>query len=165
MLSDLDFDKDPQSAADVGPAYIVLSALTSELFLKCLICIETGEAQTGHHLSCLYGRLSQNTQARIKEIWDNDLVKYRASHWDKLEAALGRKIDRSLLAALKGADTTFEKMRYGYENNNEDVEFYLSDFPRLLGRVIVELKPEYAQIRRGFSEVKPGVPLQKQKPD
>jgi hypothetical protein len=113
MLSNLDFDNDPQSAADVGPAYIVLSALTSELFLKCLICIETGEAQTGHHLSYLYGKLSQGTQTRIKEIWDNDLVKHRADHWDRLEAALGRKIDRNLLAALKGGDTTFEKMRYG----------------------------------------------------
>jgi hypothetical protein len=153
ILSNIDIDKDPQVGADIGSAAVVISALNSELFFKCLICIETGLVPRGHHLFRLFTQLSARTRSRIEELWDNEVVPFREARWKQIEAALGRPIKRDLASALEGGSVAFEKIRYSYEGNNDDVEFYISDLPRLLGRVVVELKPEFAFLRRPFSEV------------
>jgi hypothetical protein len=153
ILSNIDIDKNPQIGADIGPAAMVISALNSELFLKCLICIETELVPQGHHLFSLFGQLSAPTRARIEELWDHEVVPLRDLRWKQIEAALGRPIKRDLASALEGGSTAFEKIRYSYEGNNDDVEFYISDLPQILGRVILEIRPEFAQLRRRFSEV------------
>ena len=51
--------------ATIGYPQIVLSALATELYLKCLICMETGKAPRGHHLKQLFDRLSPETRRRI----------------------------------------------------------------------------------------------------
>ena len=163
ILGNIDIDKDPQIGADIGSAAVVISALTSELFFKCLICIETGLVPRGHHLIYLFNQLSALTKRRIEEIWDKEVVPHREQHWQQIETALGKPIKRDLASALDGGSTAFEKIRYSYEGNNSDVAFYISDLPRLLGRVIVELKPEFAHLRRPFSEV-PKIPPGSEQP-
>jgi HEPN domain-containing protein len=50
---------------------MVLSAFASELLLKCLLIIETGEAPDNiHELHTLFGKLKHKTKRRIEEIWD-----------------------------------------------------------------------------------------------
>src|SRR5271154_7309305 len=55
-------------ALDVPTA--VIGALCIELFLKALICIETGRNPTGHHLLHLFNALSVKTRNRITQLWD-----------------------------------------------------------------------------------------------
>ena len=51
---------------------VVLGAFSLELYLKCLIAIETGKPPpTGHNLRWLFDRLSGNTQSKIKQYFDN----------------------------------------------------------------------------------------------
>jgi hypothetical protein len=75
--------------------------------------------------------------------------------WVKIENSFGdgRKIARDLTSALAGGSTAFEKIRYSYEDDNEEVQFYIGDLPQILGRVILEMKPEWRNRRRRVQEV------------
>lgn len=122
---------------------VTLSAFASELFLKCLLCIETGTTRQGHNLRKLFDALSSQSRERLIALWDN-YVLGRASQWDQAEHKLGRKVARDLPAALSAGHQAFELLRYRYEGAAPpDFQFYLDDLPHMLGCVILELKPEW----------------------
>lgn len=52
---------------------LVLSAFASELYLKCLITIETNETPDGHDLERLFARLQVPTRHEIDGLWDTDI--------------------------------------------------------------------------------------------
>ncbi len=141
----------PSEAATIGYPQIVISAFAIELYLKCLICIETGKAPRGHHLKQLFDRLSPETRRRICAIWDGEVKTRRASLWDAMEASSPTAtgpVPRALPEALACGNKAFEKVRYIYEGNNADVIFILTDLPTVLRRVIVDKRPELRNIRR-----------------
>jgi hypothetical protein len=144
-----------QLAVTIGEPAMVIGALTIELFFKCLVCIETGEVPRGHYLGELYEGLSAATKDRIRQTWDNDIVPYRAQEWDRIEAALGQRIIRDLPGALAAANRSFERIRYSYEGNTADVQYFLQDLPQLLGRVILEMRPEWRGLQRPYSPLEP----------
>jgi hypothetical protein len=154
-IGNINMSADPQLAGETTQAMIVISALASELFLKCIVCVETGLTPQGHYLDYLFSRLSPKTQARIQHIWDTDLVPFREPMWKRIEATFGNgeTLKRDLPSALAAASRAFEKTRYSYEGDSSDTQFYISDLPRLLGRVILELKPEWANLRRRVKPV------------
>jgi hypothetical protein len=149
ILCNVDPD-DVQLGVTIGEPAMVIGALTIELFFKCLACIETGAVPWGHNLKELYDSLSLATRARIQQTWDNDILVHRKSEWDRYEEALGQKIARDLPSALAAASKAFERIRYSYEGNTTDLQYFLQDLPQLLGRVILELKPEWAGLRRAY---------------
>ena len=132
-----------QLAVTIGDPVMVIGALTNELFLKCLVCIETGKVPHGHHLRELFEQLNDATRVRIQRTWDNDILMHRRAEWDHIEAGMGQKIARDLPGALTAASKSFERIRYSYEGNTADVQYFLQDLPQLLRRVVVELKPEW----------------------
>jgi len=144
-----------QLAAQLAEPVMVLSAFTTELFLKCLICLETTKTPQGHHLFELFEQLSPATQAKIVHLWDTHIVPVRDPEWTFIESqpGIGRKIHRDLPGALAASSRAFEKIRYGYEpKNRENSDFNVSDMPRILHRLILEMKPEWANLGR---DVKP----------
>jgi hypothetical protein len=126
---------------------IVLSALTTELFLKCLICIETDDTPHTHDLEKLYGKLSAPTRTRIEKRWDTGIAIGRSEKWDDNER-FGLKMPRDLPSALAKGSDAFERLRYSYEENTEGLNYYLEDLPALLERLILEMKPEFEVFRR-----------------
>src|SRR5271154_6582595 len=57
----------------IAPPTMVLSAFAAELYLKCILIIETGEAPANIHLlHVLYRRLGHKSKRRIEELWDID---------------------------------------------------------------------------------------------
>jgi hypothetical protein len=132
-----------QLAVTIGDPVMVTGALTIELFLKCLVCIETGEVPKSHHLRELFDKLNDTTRTRIQRTWDNDILMHRRAEWDQIEAGMGQKIARDLPGALTAASKSFERIRYSYEGNTADLQYFLQDLPQLLRRVVVELKPEW----------------------
>jgi HEPN domain-containing protein len=132
-----------QLAVTIGEPVMVTGALTIELFLKCLVCIETGEVPKSHNLRGLFDKLSDTTRVRIQCSWDNDILMHRGAEWDHIEARTGQKIARELPAALTAASKAFERIRYSYEGNTTEVQYFLQDLPQLLRRVIVEQRPEW----------------------
>jgi hypothetical protein len=126
---------------------IVLGALTIELFLKCLISIETGKVSHGHDLKELFDELSAEVRARIEHAWDNDIVPLRRNEWDGIET-FGLMMPRDLPSALVKGSEAFKRIRYSYEGNTEGVHFYVGDLPALLEKLILEIKPEFEVYRR-----------------
>ena len=78
---------------------VVLGAFTTELFLKCLICMEIGQASHGHDLKELFDELSAETRARLEEMWNAEIVPLRSKEWDRMEE-FGLKMPRDLPADL-----------------------------------------------------------------
>ncbi len=153
IISNLDFDKNPQLLSDASQPSMVLSALNSELFLKCLICLERGIVPTGHHLHDLFFELSEPTRDRIQKLWETEVVPIREPMWQKIEQHMGHKLHRDLPGALRDGSRSFEEIRYSYETKGKGARFYLSDLPRILGLTILEKKPEWEHLVRRVSEI------------
>jgi hypothetical protein len=152
-LSNIDI-KNTRLALEVAQATMALSALNSELFLKCLICLETGSVPAGHYLDELFDQLSAETKQRIEEIWVSEIVPLRDPIWKQLETAKDEKpIDRSFRAAILEGRKAFEEIRYSYEPGSLGSRYYIGDLPRLLWLVILEKKPEWRRVTRKISEV------------
>jgi hypothetical protein len=132
----------------LGEPVMVMGALTIELFFKCLVCIETGAVPHTHNLKDLFDKLSEQTRKRIQRTWDDDICVHRAKGWDQIETALGQKVVRDLPGALSVASNSFELIRYSYKGNTAELQYFLQDLPQLLGRVILEMKPEWKDVRR-----------------
>jgi hypothetical protein len=139
--------EDLHAAITLAEPLIVLGAITTELFLKCLICIEsTGTTPPhDHNLQRLFGRLSRPTRARIQNRWD--IVPLRREEWDKWEG-FGLKIPRDLPSALAKGANAFQVYRYSYEENTDGIHYYLQDLSALLEAVILEMRPEFEAWRR-----------------
>jgi hypothetical protein len=101
-----------QLAVILNEPMMVIGALTIELFLKCLSCIETGQVPRTHHLRELYDGLSPAIRARIEHTWDNEIVVHRATEWDHFEKSVGTKMDRDLPSALEVASISSIQSRY-----------------------------------------------------
>jgi hypothetical protein len=139
--------RDPQIAIMLAQPSMVMGAFTIELFFKCLICLETGEVPHCHDLRELYDKLSLSTQSRIMEGWDK-IAAHRASEWDNFEKDAGLTIARDLPSALTAGSKAFEQIRYGYEQFDGELQYYLQDLPNLLGYILLQMKPEWEGKRR-----------------
>jgi hypothetical protein len=120
----------------VAPPTMVLSAFAAELYLKCILIIETDQAPANIHLlHVLYRRLSHKAKRRIEELWDTDC----RPKITPFSQALG--VPNDLPNALYKCSAAFEKLRYAYENSFNDVVYYIGDFPWILARYIGEIRP------------------------
>jgi hypothetical protein len=114
----------------------VLSAFAAELFLKCLLVLERGNALPIHRLDVLFKNLPHKRQRRIQEIWESDAR-------PKLRAfCLAKGLPSDLSNALAKCGNAFENLRYYYEDPNK-VRYYIGDFAWILMRAIVEIEPEW----------------------
>jgi hypothetical protein len=139
-----------QLAVIIGEPVMVVGAFTIELFLKCLICIETGTLPARvHNLKELFEKLPPATRTRIEAEWGK-IARHRSAEWDGFENRLGITIARDLPSALAAGGDSFQRIRYSYEGGNESLQFYLQDLPRALGRIILEAKPEWSGHHRGY---------------
>jgi hypothetical protein len=145
---------DMRLAVTIGEPVMVLGALTIELFLKCLLCIESGDVPRGHNLKELFEKLSPTIRGRIEDGWSK-IAAHRGADWDGLEASMAVTIARDLPSALAVAGDTFQKLRYSYEGNTERLQYYLQDLPRLLGRIVLEIRPEWEDLRRNPQPLPP----------
>lgn len=135
-------------AVTLAEPLTVLSALTTELFLKCLICIETGGTPRGHNLKRLFDQLSVATRTRIQNLWDSGVAARRSKQWDDFERFWHLETPHDLPSALAKGGPAFESHRYSYEENTEGVYYYVGDLPALLEGLILEMKPEFEPFRR-----------------
>jgi hypothetical protein len=155
-LGSLTLTPNTQLAAQVVQPTMVLSAFITELFLKCLICLETTLTPQGHHLFELFEQLKPATQDKIIHFWNTHIVPVRDPEWKFIENSQyggAKKFKRDLPVALSDSSRAFEKIRYSYEPNSQDGDFNIGDLPRVLRRVILEMKPEWASLGRDVKAV------------
>jgi hypothetical protein len=142
----------PHDVAKLGHVRVVVSALAVELFLKCLICIETGRSPRGHNLRQLYDQLAPDTRRDIAAIWQRELVPLRAPMWNEMERLAGKPVPRDLPTALLVSNKSFEKVRYLYEGELDGITYVLTDMPTILRRIILHKHPEWRSASRKLQE-------------
>lgn len=137
--------KDPAQMALLGPVTLTLSAFSSELYLKALLCVETGRLFPGHNLKNLYRNLSGASRRRIDKAWQAHfqtiLPKFNA-----IARTKGTPVPSgSLEDALDLGAHAFEAFRYAFEGALPD--FLISDLPRLLDDAILDIRPEWRALQ------------------
>jgi len=116
----------------IGFSAFILECLSIEIFLKCLVQLESSSSTTrpGHSLAQLFAQLSPQTQSRIKQIYDS----------------LGKPTDDPAMwnfdSVLRTLDRAFVTWRYPYEYGMGPTVF-CTTLAFALQQVILELRPEW----------------------
>jgi len=120
---------------------MALSAFTSELYFKCLLCVEIDEVPNEHNLKFLFGLLKNETKREIDDLWDIDIRQPHRQPMIEYMRTLpkGDKVKLDLRYALDVGADSFMDLRYFYER--EQVYFLLTDFPTILRKVILRRFP------------------------
>jgi HEPN domain-containing protein len=148
---------DQRLAVAVASPALILSAFASEVYLKCIISIETGQMAHGHHLKNLYRRIGPQTRRTIEEKWDayvSSPVKQRL--YAALSSVSGSPIPTDLDWTLSEGSSAFTSIRYLHEVDNSKTKFLLGDLPSILRDVIIQIKPEWANMVHGPMTPVPG---------
>jgi hypothetical protein len=138
-------DRPDQLPLIAHPA-MMLSAFACELYLKCLLCIETGQRPPPtHNLKTLFRGLQPTTRRRLEDLWDQDIRRpERRKVLDHIRTLpRGAELKLDLPYVLDIGANSFLELRYFYEKN--ETYFLLSNFPNLLRRVIIERFPSWGQ--------------------
>jgi len=120
----------------IAPA-IVLEAFACKLYLKCLLCIETGKVPDTHLLKALFRDLRSETKQRLREIW-NVYVPSQEHVYGFIEKKFNTIVPRDLDWSIEGAIETFRDIRYLYEKDEPSSHFFLNDLPTMLRNFILE---------------------------
>lgn len=146
----LSSNEDPNHMAAVAFPAVVLAAFASELFLKCIICIEGKPVPHWHDLKSLYDLTSKPAQTRMKTYWGL-MLHHRADFIARNEQSMNEVIPRDLERCLELGSRSFEELRYCYEPRATQSQFLLSDFPVVARSAILEVKPEWRGVQRNIS--------------
>ena len=131
---------------------MVLSAFSSELYLKCLLCLESGSVPPTHNLKVLFRQLHTATRERLRELWD---LSSQTPERQKLVAFIKTMLDSKnlrfdLAYALDAGANAFQELRYFYEK--EKLLFLLNDFHDMLRTVILREKGPCGDSQRTFKD-------------
>ncbi|MFP5468765.1 MAG: HEPN domain-containing protein [Alphaproteobacteria bacterium] len=122
-------------------AQIVNSSFSSELYLKCIIIIESGDSPHGHDLEKLFNQLKNETKNIIETRWNAE----RFQQWailDEVDRLAGGPVNaRTLRVALAREGKSFESWRYAHEPGKLP-NFSLGSLPTILNAHILDIKPE-----------------------
>jgi hypothetical protein len=137
----------PDQLPFVAHPCMVLSAFASELYLKSLLCLESGNVPQTHNLKALFRGLSPDAKRRLEKLWeDYNKLPNRQKVLDAIrKLPVGHEVRTDLGYALDVGADAFREIRYIYETGKSF--FLLGDFPNLLRQVIVERMPWWASFQ------------------
>ena len=122
-------------------AQVVNSSLSSELYLKCVILIETGKVPHEHDLELLFDELKNETKEIIEREWDAETAQ-RSAVLDEIDRRAGSPVTpRKLKDALNKEGKAFVNWRYAHEPG-ELCNFSLGNFPGIVRKHILVIRPE-----------------------
>ncbi len=81
---------DPEHMSAVAFPTMVLAAFASELFLKCIICMEGRPVPKWHDLKSLYDLTSKPARQRMEHHWAL-IIQHRKPMFDRIEKRRMRK--------------------------------------------------------------------------
>lgn len=115
-------------------------AYAFELFLKCLMIIETGEYESGHHLFELFKSISNNAKANIEQHFNQNHAFIRRNR-----TYLGIFEKPSIYKLLEEANKAFIDFRYLFSRSNTP-NYELDGLIESVKYEIFRLKPELKDI-------------------
>jgi hypothetical protein len=159
LKSAISLNKQPHDPLfDPGMVSVVVtnSAFASELYLKCLIQIETGQLiKDEHNLHALFRKLRAETQQEIEDPFNAELAKQPKHDMNQADPEIQKAVaDRptTFRQALKVGGKAFVEWRYLYESENT-APFGLFPLPHILRKSILIRKPEWAAFAFSFKRL------------
>lgn len=124
--------------------WVVNSAFTIELYLKCLITIENGVYREEHNLYKLFDVLSRDSRKIIALKYD-ELVSS-----DPTSSAMNKQFNGTLkldvASVLKDMAKAFTKYRYGFETLPQSGFMNSGIIQRVVVQRILDLKPDIGDV-------------------
>lgn len=138
---------DPQFDPFTFAVMVMNSAFASELYLKCLIQIETGQMiKNEHDLNALFRKLPAAVQQEIEGPFDAQMAKMPVYDTTQADAATLHVIatrPKTLRESLKVGGKAFIEWRYLYESETTG-HFNLLPLPFILRDAILRRNPKWA---------------------
>ena len=135
----------------------VMGAFVLELYLKCLVSIETGKPPPEkHEFSILFDSLSQASKSKIKDFFDQNPPAIRKQFEAGIfpgktpeEVEFLKKMDVSFEGLLKAAENSFQQFRYACEEKmvKKPPSFQMGPMIQGVINVIEEHRPNW--VRQG----------------
>jgi hypothetical protein len=137
------------NAPSAPPTYVttvVLDALTAEIYLKCLIVMETKKnlPPKGHDLLKLFSKLSKASRSRIKQMYELQSSPYEEAEKAFVANKIAQPNSFSFDQTLTVLSDAFHKWRYIYEGNIAGGTYFSYRISSALRAVILEMHPEWA---------------------
>ena len=127
--------------------YMVLVALSAELYLKCLYCIDSADTPWGHHLKVLFDGLPTMRRDRIAYHWNQiNALPDNARRRKQIIDTGGWPIPSDLPTILQECGDAFEVIRYVYEHQNKAKFFGVDALPEAIWHTIIEIHPDLASL-------------------
>ncbi len=137
-------DKDPNLMTIIASPHMVISAFATELYFKCLLCLEAKGVPQTHNLKALFRDLAPATRARIEELWKVH-ARTLEDLWSVMEQTLGKTVPRDFATLIDISSSAFNELRYLHEDSSG--AFMVGDLPPILRTVILERQPLWASVR------------------
>lgn len=120
---------------------LVLQAFATELYLKCILVLNTGDAPHVHQLVQLYQQLTPTQKTRVEELYNAECQSDLA-----FQGMQGTEPTTTftLVYALQEMNRAFEAWRYAYESVPE--KSFLGHPWIAAARLILELRPDWLPI-------------------
>ena len=146
VLKDSPPESRPQEMGIISLPAMAISAFSSELYFKCLLCLERNDVPGDHNLKRLFEALQVRTRQELDDLWDihirrpeNKILIEQMRHEPK-----GEEIQLDLRYALNVGANSFMELRYFYEK--EQSYFLILDLPNLIRVVILKRIPTWDSI-------------------
>jgi hypothetical protein len=118
----------------------VLCAFSLELYLKCLLIMENGNAPETHNLKELFRNLKRQTKAELKKQY---YLKMQTDPVGKMRLERGEAVD--LESDLETSKDAFVRMRYAYEGNLRDgAGFNVGVLANRIREHVLKIHPDWA---------------------
>jgi hypothetical protein len=121
-------------------AEVVNEAFCLELYLKCLLMLETGNKGHGHKLKDLFDKLSQTNQAKVERYYNEDLGDLKMVTVQRR----GKTYASDLNGVLQATSDSFVEWRYLFEEKMDPKPILgWQSLRASLLRLILELRPDW----------------------
>jgi hypothetical protein len=129
--------KNSPISSNIVAAEKINKAFTFELYLKCLMAIESGRYIEGHNLLDLFKNLSQATQDKIIQNHNEGII-YSNVHY----ILHGFDAEDNFLEILKSIANTFIDLRYIFEEHNQN-NYDFGFTMKFVRGMILQLRPDF----------------------
>jgi HEPN domain-containing protein len=126
------------------PSYVVCSALSVELALKCILRLSDQPTIQTHDLLLLYRKSPEHWQKRVRRRYEISLTRP-----DYGSALHDGSLSPYITVALRRNAQLFVQWRYVFEGNAAD--YQLDCAREAIHLAILDVKPEWKSERRGIA--------------
>src|SRR6266702_4257639 len=146
----------PALGAVIEP-WVVLSALSLEIFLKCLIILDGNSYQGIHDLLGLFNRTKPDTQKELEAEYQKHLPEAQ-KRFDAAYLQIGQTPpSASLQRALGDSNGAFVNVRYPYEKRMKAGGVWMAtDVAEYVREIILKRRPDWANMQHNL--LKPPAP-------